>query len=432
MRDGEAHTAELVLERLGGEYVVSAFPRFDAKGRVVGSVHVAHDVTDRVRAERALEASEKRLMVALESARIGVFDWDVPTGKVLYADPGQPRTGETLGYRETNAADWSASTHAADVPAAQKAVALALTGEAESFVFVARRQFDYYRANETRYIESRGRVVARDAEGRALRVVGTFEDVTDAVRLEQADRERRAALDHATRVASLGVLASSLAHEVNQPLAALSGFVQAAYRLLDAGPERHDEARVALGRSVELAEKAAQIIKRLRRLARRAPPLRERIDVFGLLTEIGTLLEREAVSAGVEVRVDQCEVLPLLAADRVQIEQILTNLVRNGIDAAQAAPAGRRGVRLGARRSGAQIEIIVSDTGPGIPSEIETRIFEPFFSTKPSGTGLGLVIAATIAEAHGGSVRLECTGEEGTSFVVTLPLSAEEAGDDVR
>lgn len=432
LRDGQAHTAEVPLERLGGEFVVSTFPRVDAGGAIVGSVHVAHDVTARVRAERALEASEKRLMVALESVGIGVFDWDVPSGRVLYVDPGQPRTGETLGYRETDARGWAATTHPDDVPAAQKAVARALSGEAEGFVFVSRRQLEYYRSNEVRHIESRGRVVARDGEGRALRVVGTFEDVTDVIRREQVDREKQVALDHATRVASLGVLASSLAHEVNQPLAALSGYVQAAARLLDAGPERHDEARAALRRSVELAERAAEIVKRSRRLARRVPPLRERIDLGALLADVSALLDREAGAAGVELQPSPRATGPFLVGDRVQIEQVLTNLVRNGIEAAQAAPVGRRHVAASARRIGPRVEITVSDTGPGIPPDLEARVFEPFFTTKAGGTGLGLVIAETIAEAHGGRIRLERTGAEGTSFVVTLPIAEEEVGGAER
>jgi PAS domain S-box-containing protein len=433
LKDGQAHTAEVPLERLGGEFVVSTFPRVDAGGAIVGSVHVAHDVTDRVRAERALEASEKRLMVALESVGLGVFDWDLPSGRVLYVDPGQPRTGgETLGYRETDARGWAATTHPDDVAAAERAVAQALSGEAEGFVFVSRRQFEYYRANEVRHVESRGRVLERDAEGRALRVVGTFEDVTDVVRREQVDREKQAALDHATRVASLGVLASSLAHEVNQPLAALSGYVQAAARLLDAGPARHDEARAALSRSVELAEKAAEIIKRSRRLARRVPPLRERVDLGAVLADVSALLAREAGAAGVELQPSPRGTGPFLVGDRVQIEQVLTNLVRNGIEAAQAAPAGRRRVAASARQIGPRVEIAVSDTGPGVPPDVAARIFEPFFTTKAGGTGLGLVIAETIAEAHGGRIRLERTGAEGTSFVVTLPVAGEEAGGAER
>ncbi len=432
MKDGQAHAAEVPLERLSGEFVVSTFPRVDADGVIVGSVHVAHDITARVRAERELEASEKRLMVTLESVGIGIFDWDVPSGRVLYVDPGQPRTGETLGYRETDARGWTATTHPDDVPVAQEAVARALSGEAEGFVFVSRRQLEYYRSNEVRHVESRGRVVARDAEGRALRVVGTFEDVTDVVRREEADREKQAALDHATRVASLGVLASSLAHEVNQPLAALSGYVQAAARLLDAGPERHAEARAALRRSVELAEKAAEIVKRSRRLARRVPPLRERIDVGAVLADVSTLLAREAGAAGVELRVNSGGAGPFLIGDRVQIEQVLTNLVRNGIEAAQSSPAGRRSVGASARQIGQRVEISVSDTGPGVLPDVEARIFEPFFTTKAGGTGLGLVIAETIAEAHGGRIRLERTGAEGTSFVVTLPIAGEEAGGGER
>ncbi len=432
MRDGREHSAEVEEPRFGGVFEVSALPRFDRTGQLVGSVHVARDVTERKRAEERLRASEQRLLVALESAGVGIFDWDVPSGKVLYVSPYTPYGTGEVPYREVDAGQWSATTAADDIPRAQAETERALSGATDRFSHVVRRRLPPHRENEWFYLHSQGRVVARDQSGRATRVMGTFEDVTDKVRAEQVEREREAAHARETRAASLDVLASSLAHEVNQPLAALSAYAQAAARLLERGPAGHREAEEAMGRCVELAERAAEIVRRLRRLLRRAPPEREQVDVERVLAAVQALMDRQARAAGVEVEVETQDPLPLLVGDRVQVEQVLVNLVSNAVEAFSGTSDRPRTVTVRAQRVGDTVEIAVADNGPGFAAGADGRLFEPFFTTKATGTGLGLAISRSIAEAHGGRIRVDRSGPGGATLVLVLPLNSLEVDGGAR
>jgi DNA-binding CsgD family transcriptional regulator/PAS domain-containing protein len=190
LEDGEAHTAEVVEPRLGGVFTVTTFPRADLIGRVVGSVHVAHDVTAQRRAEDELRASEQRLFMALESARIGVFDWDVASGKVLYVSWATQGVDESPRYQVTDASSWSGLVCPEDLDAAQAETERALAGQTDVFTTVVQRRAEADRSGRLYHVRSRGRVVARDAGGRATRVVGTFEDITEEIRRERLERVR--------------------------------------------------------------------------------------------------------------------------------------------------------------------------------------------------------------------------------------------------
>lgn len=432
MRDGREHSVEVEEPRLGGVFEVSVLPRFDRAGQLVGSVHVARDITERKHAEERLRASEQRLLVALESAGVGIFDWDVPSGRVLYVSPYTPYGTGEVPYREVDAGQWGATTAPDDVPRAQAETERALSGATDRFSHVVRRRLPPHREDEWFFMHSQGRVVARDQSGRATRVMGTFEDVTDRVRAEQVEREREAAHAREARAASLDVLASSLAHEVNQPLAALSGYAQAAARLLERGPAGHREAEEAMRRCVELSERAAEIVRRLRRLLRRAPPEREQVDVEQVLVEVKALMDRQARAAGVEVEVEAQDPLPLLVGDRVQVEQVLVNLVSNAVEAFNETSQRPRTVTVRARQVGETVEIAVADNGPGFAAGADGRLFEPFFTTKATGTGLGLPISRSIAEAHGGRIRVDRSGPGGATLVLVLPLHSEEVDSGAR
>jgi C4-dicarboxylate-specific signal transduction histidine kinase len=250
------------------------------------------------------------------------------------------------------------------------------------------------------------------------------------VRHAAEERERDLALEQATRSAALGTLATSLAHELNQPLAALTGFVQAAARLLAARDDQPAEVKEALRRSTELAEKASEIVRRMRRLVQHQSPELEPIDLHRLMAGVLELLRRDATAAGVELVERPTEGSVRVLGDRIQVEQVLVNLVRNGIEAAATREGGPRQVVLEARSAQRRIELRVTDTGPGIRADVLSRLFEPFVTTRPSGTGLGLTICRSIVEAHAGAIRVERTGPEGTCVLVSLPAAGPEARTD--
>lgn len=385
----------------------------------------AADAAELHRISDALRRVEERLFAALETAGIGVYDWDVASGRVWYVSPFYMQRTSARDSHETHADQWFQATHPDDAPAARAEVQRAVSGVADRFSTTVRMQIPYY-DSEWIYVRSQGHVLGRDAAGRALRVIGIYQNVTEEVRRAAVEREREVALEHAMRMASLGTLATSLAHELNQPLAALTGFVHASQRLLDEGETRRADVKEALRRSAEVAEKASEIVRRLRRLVQHAPPLLERLDLQVIMRTTIELLARDARAAHVELRVLPGRPPADVLGDRIQLEQVLVNLVRNAIEGFATRDGGPRYVTLEALHAGDRLELRVSDTGPGVRADARDRLFEPFFTTKAGGTGLGLTISRSIVEAHGGAIRLERTGPDGSCFVVSLPVAAQD------
>jgi two-component system sensor kinase FixL len=372
---------------------------------------------------------EERLYVGLETARIGVFDWNLAADRVWYVTPFLPTHPSQRDTHETTTGQWFQATHPDDMPPAREAAAAAVRGDTDTFTTLVRMRMPRV-SDDWVHVRSRGRVLERDERGRALRVIGVYQDVTDEVRRQAHDREREAALEHARRTSALGTLATSLAHELNQPLGALATFVQASARLLEAGDARRDEVREALQRSVALAQKASEIVRRMRRLAQHVPPQLEPVDLADVMREVVEHLGRDARVAGVEVRSLPRHAAGPIPGDRIQLEQVLLNLVRNAIEAVVPRAAGPRAVLVESRDAGDRVEVRVSDTGAGVPAHVAERLFEPFTTTKTSGSGLGLTISRSIVEAHGGAIRLERTGADGSCFVVSLPAGG--LPDDAR
>lgn len=407
--------------RLLGEILV---PVLDAHASTAGA-----DIAELRRAAERSERLEERLFAAMDVSNIGFFDWDIGSDRVWYLSPFAGRSPYPRDTFETAGADWFRATHPDDIERARARVDAAVEGRAEYFDITVRMRVPHYSADWT-FVRSRGRVHGHDERGRARRIVGIYEDVSDAVRHAALERQREVALEHATRSAALGTLATSLAHELNQPLAALTSFVQAAARLLGGDDARRSEVQDALRRSVELAERASAIVRRMRRLAQHRSPRLEALDLRQVAEAALDLLHRDATASRVELRLAPAAGPVPVLGDRIQVEQVLVNLVRNAIEASALREDGRRVVTLETRRAGGRAEACVADSGPGIRADVLERLFEPFVTTKADGTGLGLTISRSIVEAHGGAIRVERTGPDGTRFVVTLPSREEEPDDE--
>lgn len=359
-----------------------------------------------------------RLSIALELARHGVFDWDVQAGQVQFASPVVP-AGQSFPFFQTVSADsWFDSTHHDDIAMAGSAVDSALSGQTDTFSIFYRRKH----GNGWLYVRSAGRVVARSPEGRALRVIGIYSDVTGPLTEERGRHAREARVRHVRFRAALAELATELSHELSQPLAALCSNTQAVARLLPPGSVVSEEAHQALSRSIHLAERAAEIVKALRRLIQGESAADESLDLNALVLEVSDLLRGEAQRTDVVIEADLSKQPVLVRADRTQIEQVIFNLVQNGIEAiAQAQPEVRR-VTLRTRLGKKNARVEVEDTGPGVDPAILGRIFGAYFTTKAHGTGLGLRLSRSFAEAHGG--RLYCVPRSpgtGALFILELP-----------
>ncbi len=366
----------------------------------------------------------ERLLVAVELAELGVWDWHVPSGRVLFSPPGSFSGRELPVFAERRADEWFSVAHPDDIPTSALAVERALRGDAPGFSQYYRRMV----GDSWRYVRADARVVEREPGGRAVRIIGTFRDMTGPVVEERGRHARESSARHSLLQATLAEFASGLAHELNQPLAALSGNIQAALRMLAVGGPVGKEARAALERSVHLAERAAEIVRSMRQQVQGEARIDERIDLRALTRDVCDLLRPEAERADVLLVPDAARRPATVSANRGQLEQVLVNLLRNAIEAIGDSDASTRRVSTRVRPGRPMTLVEVEDTGPGVDPEVRSRIFEPYFTTKRAGTGLGLRLCRSIAEGHGG--RLVCAPSvrgRGAHFILELPSGAPAA-----
>ncbi len=255
-------------------------------------------------------------------------------------------------------------------------------------------------------------------------------DTTDRRQAEQDARELRESLSHVTRVTMAGELAASIAHELNQPLTAILSNAQAAQRFLPSGTRASaQEVAEALADIAQDAERAGEVIRRLHGLLRKGDIKQEPLDLNEAIREVTTLARNEAMLREVAVELDLAEDLPLVSGDRVQLQQVVLNLVMNACEAMGGTDAGARELTVETRRSApGVVQVSIRDSGPGIDEGSSERIFEPFVTTKSGGMGMGLSISRSIVEAHGGELGASSNPDRGATFAFSLPVHRGESG----
>ena len=263
-----------------------------------------------------------------------------------------------------------------------------------------------------------------DASGNLVQFVGSTSDITERKQAEEALRQAHADLARISRVTTMGELTASLAHEVNQPIAAAITDANTCLRWLNRDQPDLEEARDAAARVVKDATRAAEIITRTRLLFRKGSPHLELVDVNEIIREMLALMIGDMSRHSISVRLELGDDLPQIAADRVQLQQVVMNLMINGIDAMKDADGTRELGINSERGQNGHILVSVSDTGLGIPREQADQIFDAFFTTKPDGTGMGLRISRSIIESHGGRLWATDNFPRGASFHLTLPFEA--------
>jgi C4-dicarboxylate-specific signal transduction histidine kinase len=241
---------------------------------------------------------------------------------------------------------------------------------------------------------------------------------------EEALRQAEADLARATRVTSMGELAASLAHEVNQPIAAAVTNANTCLRWLSRDQPDLEEARAAASRIVQDGRRAGEIVKRVRQLFKKDTLQREPVDINEVVREMILLLRSETIRFAVLVRVELATDLPAFMGDRVQLQQVLMNLMTNSIDAMKDVDGTRELTIQSQRSEDGQLLISVSDTGVGLPSQQADKIFNSFFTTKTQGTGMGLSISRSIVESHGGRLWAGANSPRGATFYFTLSANA--------
>lgn len=424
MRVGEPFNYEYRVLRASGDYVWHRFairPAWAEDGRVTGWYGTGFDIDVFRKTDDALRESERSLRELVETAPALIWCMD-PAGEPIYFSrrlreffgfgvAGKDRPGAS---RLRNILD--AVIHPDDLDRVNERFAHSLrTGSAYALTHRQRRFDGAYRWVETRIAAMRGE------DGAIVQWNGVCLDIEDQVRAQEDLRQAQDKLARASEAASLAELSASIAHEVNQPLAAIMTNAQACRRWLAADPPNVDRARVIIERVERNAQSAADIVSHIRALFSQTTGPRTPSALGPLVEEVRELLAEELARGRIALVIRLARDLPPVPIDAVQIQQVLVNIVRNAIEAMADVPADRRRLRVEAVLAQDAVRIDISDTGPGLAEP--GRAFEAFFTTKAQGMGMGLAICRSIVEAHGGRLRAENGDPSGACFIFTLPLA---------
>jgi PAS domain S-box-containing protein len=394
--------------------------RQDNTGRVARLRGTMQDITERKRAEEALRRSEAYLADAQRLSRTGSFAVNVTPLEITHSSDEHSRLyGFDAERGVPSAEQFQQRMHPEDrdrvVAIFDRAVAQRTDYDVEFRILLL--------DGTIRYAHEVGHPVFNSA-GDLVEYVGTVMDVSDRRRSEQ-ERERlrqaEADLTHISRVTTMGELTASLAHEITQPIAAALTDANACRRWLTRDLPDLEEARQAALRVTKDLSRASDIISRIRLLFKKSAPERELVDVNEVIRDMIVLLNAEANRFSISIRPDVADDLPKVMADRVQLQQVLMNLILNGIDAMRDMNGARELTVKSQRGGDGELLISVSDTGVGLPLERADQIFNAFFTTKPHGTGMGLPISRSIVEAHGGRLWAAANSGRGTTFQFSLP-----------
>jgi len=395
---------------------VVAHPVFNPSGDLVEYVGTVMDVTERKRTEEKLRQSEAYLAEAQKLTHTGSWVWQVAERRALHLSDEwyrvygfDPKEGMSAWHIRLE------RIHPDDRAGRQQAIDRAINEKSDYEI--------EYRillpGGAVRHVHSVGHPVL-DSSGNLVQFVGSSTDITERRQAEEDLRQAQADLARISRITTMGELTASLAHEVNQPIAAAVTDANTCLRWLNRDHPDLEEAREAASRVVKDATRAAEIISRTRLLFKKVNPQWESVDLNEIIREMVTLLSGEAVRYSISIRTELAAGLPQVMGDRVQLQQVLMNLIINSIEAMRDVDGTRELTIQSQRGVDGQVLISVNDTGVGLPPQQADQIFNAFFTTKGHGTGMGLRISRTIVESHGGRLWSADNPPRGASFQFTL------------
>jgi PAS domain S-box-containing protein len=402
------------------EVSVTISPIRDSTGRVIGAAGIARDITERKRAEASLRESEERFRNMADTAPVMIWVCGPDKRMTFVSRAWLDFTGRSLEQELGNG--WLEGVHPDDRKRNSASFSSAFDAS-QNFRMEGRlRRAD----GEYRWVLCNG-VPRFEADGAFDGYIGSTIDITDQ---KYAEAERRRGLDeiaHLNRVGAMGELTASLAHELNQPLAAILSNAQAASRLLSGEPRDLSEVRACLTDIVADDKRAGEVIKRVRALLKKEESCSAAVDLNDVVGDVIRLLQNDAMLRKASVAFEPSPNLPVVLGDRVQLHQVVMNLMVNGLEAAQQLPGDRWLKVRTCRSSGGGVELTVEDSGKGIAESDLARVFEPFFSTKPDGLGMGLSISRSIVQAHSGRLWAENIAGGGALFRCVLPAAQQTA-----
>jgi PAS domain S-box-containing protein len=389
-------------------------PRFETQGTFAGYIGSCVDVTEFLDTERALREFEERVILAAEAAHLGVWEMDTDTNELWMSD----------GARTLFQFDSETRLDHGSVQDRVHPEDRALRDSAVKGAVETQSQFEIeYRVllpdGTLRWIGSRGRCVTGE---NGTRLLGVSIDITPR-KLAEADALRhREELGHMSRVAAMGELTASIAHELNQPLSGITSNASAGQRFIDRGDVDLRELRELLGDIVADGRRAGDVIRGIQSMVKKGVPARQAVNLNDLVIKVAHMVNPNAMLQSCQLETLLQPNLPAIEADPIQLQQVLLNLVINAFDAMHDTPEAHRKIVIATERNvDGSICTSVRDYGVGIPEGARERVFEHFFTTKAKGLGMGLTIVRSIVESHGGTIAAENADGGGARFYFTLP-----------
>lgn len=412
------------LRRADGEYrwIQSVGePLHDADGRIAHWYGLVIDIEDRMRAEVELRQAYNSFADAQRLSKTGSFitdlmgddhNWSEESYRIFEFEPGSRISVQRV--REV--------IHPDDLPSFESVIARGMTGQNVTFAFRIRTI-----RGVVKHVRGVAHVIERNA-GRPM-FVGALQDVTESKVAEEALNKARSELAHVSRVTTLSALTASIAHEVNQPLSGIITNAGTSLRMLDGDPPNLDGARETARRTIRDANRAADVVGRLRALFSKKEFTLEPLDLNDATREVIALSSSDLQSTRVLLQSDLADDLPMVLGDRIQLQQVILNLLRNGADAmVDVHDRARRLLVKTEREDGGRVRVTVRDAGVGLPAQNLPALFDAFSTTKSGGMGIGLFVSRSIIERHHGRLWAEPNDGPGATFVFTIPCAAESLG----
>jgi PAS domain S-box-containing protein len=409
------------LRRNDGEYrwvSDQGVPRYDAQGTFAGYIGSCVDVTELMTKDEALRQSEERMRLAAAAANLGIWEWHLATNEIWATNArrailGWPPTGKVTFE------DFMSRVHPEDRSRIRQTI--------NDAVHDGKDYESEYRLvlpdGIVRWMSTRGSIQL-DSAGKPSRLLGISIDITARKQAELEAQRDRAELSHLSRVALMGEMSASIAHELNQPLAGILSNAAAGQRFIDRGDVDLREIREVLGDIISDGRRASDVVRGIRSMVKKEQMARRPVDLNEVVMDVLRMASPDALLHSCHLETSLDPNLPAIEGDPVQLQQVLLNLAINAFDAMRDTPPSKRNVVIATQSKGdGTVRTSVRDYGVGISEEMQDRLFDPFFSTKTEGLGMGLAIVRSIVESHGGTIRAENANGGGTRFEFVLPVN---------
>ncbi len=409
------------LRRRNGELFdarIYEAPLVDAGGRQAGWMASVHDITEQRRARAELEASHQHFMTVLDGLDAAIYVASLESDEILFAN----RAFKNIyGYDAIGRNCWQVTSACHPDPARFIDAARQLAPHQTPLEL---HDTELQNTLNGHWYQLRERAI-QWVDGRVVRMeIAT--DITDRMKMQELSSQQMERLQQTSRLITMGEMASSLAHELNQPLSAIANYNMGCVNRLQAKDYRPEELLAAMQKASLQAERAGKIIRRVRDFVKKSEPNRGPVQIAEIVEDVIGFAEIEARKAGVRISVSIAPELPPAYADKLMIEQVVLNLVKNGIEAMHDTPRGARELAIRARANGTDfIEVNVADRGHGVLAAQAENLFAPFFTTKPEGMGMGLNICRSIIEFHHGRLWTVANSGGGSVFSFTLPVNPQ-------